>query len=86
MMQDVAQQSTGRIITHHISPYHAVQGTEAEVRRIVGRLPGDPPAFADSCEECFRKIGDEHQALCPNDGIVTAAQTFGRALPFKSRR
>jgi hypothetical protein len=36
-MQDVAQQATGRIITHHISPYHAVQGTEDEVRRIVGQ-------------------------------------------------
>ena len=69
--------SPDRIITHHVSPYHAIQGKPDDVRRIVGRLPSDPPAFWDTCEECFRKLGDEHQALCPNDGTVTEAQTYG---------
>lgn len=27
---------TDRIITHHVSPYHAIQGTPAQVRQIVG--------------------------------------------------
>jgi hypothetical protein len=66
-----------RIITHHVSPYHAVQGTSAQVRRIVGRLPGDPPEFWNRCEECHRPIGYTHQLWCPEDGIVTEAQTYG---------
>lgn len=90
MMQDVAKQATGRIITLHISPYHAVQGTEAEVRLIVGRLPGDPPAFWERCEDCLRGIGAPHQGWCPEsngDDPVRYSQTFsGRPLPFKSSR
>lgn len=68
--------SPDRIITHHVSPYHAVQGTEAEVRRIVGRLPSDPPAFWHRCEECHRPIGAAHQKWCPEDGTVTEGQTY----------
>lgn len=69
--------SPARIITHHISDHHAVQGTEAEVRRIVGRLPCDPPEYWHRCEECHRPIGYTHQRWCPEDGIVTEAQTYG---------
>jgi len=68
---------TDRIITHHVSPYHAIQGTPADVRRIVGRLPDDPAAFWNRCEECHRPIGYTHQPHCPEDGIVTEAQTYG---------
>lgn len=90
MMQDVAKQATGRIITHHISPYHAVQGPEDEVRQIVGRLPGDPPAYLHRCEDCLRKIGEPHQGWCPEgsgDDPVRYSQTFsGSPMPFKSSR
>lgn len=87
MMQDTAKQDDGQIITHHISPYHAVQGSRAEVRRIVGRLPGDPPPLRDWCEDCRRPIGYTHQRWCPEDGVVTEAQTpGGRAGAFKSSR
>lgn len=68
---------TDRIITHHLSSYHAVQGTEAEVRRIVGRLPADPPAYWHRCDDCHAPIGDAHQPHCPEDGTVTEAQTYG---------
>ena len=69
--------SPDRIITHPVSSYHAIQGTPAQVRRIVGRLPDDPPEFWNRCEECHRPIGYTHQLWCPEDGIVTEAQTYG---------
>lgn len=69
--------SPDRIITHHVSPYHAIQGTPAQVRQIVGCLPGDPPEFWNRCEECSVPIGDKHLNWCPEDGIVTGAHTYG---------
>lgn len=69
--------SPDRIITHHVSPYHAIQGTPADVRRIVGRLPDDTPEFWHRCEECSASIGAKHPNCCPEDGTVTEAQTYG---------
>ncbi len=69
--------SPDRIITHHVSPYHAIQGKPDDVRRIVGRLPSDPPEFWHRCEECSAPIGAKHRRWCPEDGIVTEAQTYG---------
>lgn len=160
---------TDRIITHHVSPYHAVQGTEAEIGKIPGvpeALPtmADPwdhliadsireaqkamrkfpqpnyviskvaeeagevvkaaihaaegretaenlrgemkqliamlyrlwiegdqvhglppistladaqPAYWNRCDDCHALIGAAHQRHCPEDGIVTEAQTYG---------
>jgi len=62
------------IITHHISNHHAVQGTDAEIRRILaGLMPPAPPI----CMCCGERVGGQHYVWCTFDGAVSAKHAGG---------
>lgn len=93
MMQDVAQQATGRIITLHLSPYHAIQGTEEYVRRVMGRRPFHMDPQVLRCRECQAAIGNFHYPECRLSGhqpMIVDAADVDRQLAvtpvLKSRR
>lgn len=53
-----------KIFTHHISPYHSVQGTEADILRLTGSLPGPPrPALGADPSPSTQGPGDDAQRL-----------------------
>lgn len=54
-----------RILTHHISAYHAVQGTAAILKAVLGRVPETAVPIAQRCEDCVQAIGQAHLRWCP---------------------
>lgn len=67
-----------RILTHHISAYHALQGTADDLRKVLGRGPEKAVPIAQRCDDCAQAIGEAHLRWCPyGPGDVWVEDTPG---------
>jgi hypothetical protein len=92
-MTNIAAQAGGRIITLHLSPYHAVQGTEEYVRSVMGQVPFHMKPQKPRCRDCRSVIGNYHDPDCELSGYqekIVTVKDVDRPLAvtplFKSSR